>query len=201
MKSTSWILLLSCLIASLAACAAPLPHPDPVAAPPLPPQTTPPPTLPPPAAPVQEAKPGPAPPVPREEPKRDEELFILALRQLSDPLNADPGLARQALATLLTEHPQSKWQEGARTTLRLLNELDTYRQRLLLEYEQSLQVTAEKNNVAKELELLKKELRLLNEKYQTDLTAAQQENEQLKKDLQQLKNLEIQREKREKMLR
>ncbi len=198
MKRQSWILL-SCVVALLAACAAPLPHP--VAAPPLPQQTTPPPPMTPPAAPVQEARPGPAQPTTQEEPRRDEQLFILALRQLADPVNADPGLARQALEALLTEHPQSKWQEGARTTLRLLDELDNYRQRLLLEHEQFTQITAEKNNSAKEIEQLKKELRLLNEKYQTDLTASQQENEQLKKDLQMLKNLEIQREKREKMLR
>src|SRR3989304_2844853 len=50
----------------------------------------------------------------------------------------------------------------------------------------------------KEEELLKKELRLLNEKYQSEVAALQQENDQLKRDLQLLKNLELQLDKREK---
>ena len=50
-------------------------------------------------------------------------------------------------------------------------------------------------------EQLKKDIRLLNEKFQAELTACQQENEQLKKDLQLLKDLEMQLDKREKMLR
>jgi hypothetical protein len=41
----------------------------------------------------------------------------------------------------------------------------------------------------------------LSEKYQAELAELQQENEQLKNDLQLLKNLEIQLDKREKMLR
>jgi hypothetical protein len=41
----------------------------------------------------------------------------------------------------------------------------------------------------------------MSEKYQAALAERQQENEQLKKDLQLLKNLEIQLDRREKMLR
>ena len=52
-----------------------------------------------------------------------------------------------------------------------------------------------------ENEALQKKLRELKEKLQTETTALIQENEKLKKDLQRLKALEIELEKRERMLR
>lgn len=51
------------------------------------------------------------------------------------------------------------------------------------------------------MEGLRDGIRQTEEKYSAELIRLQQENEQLKKDIQQLKNLEIQLEKREKMLR
>jgi len=48
---------------------------------------------------------------------------------------------------------------------------------------------------------LRRELRQLNEKYQEELNRVNQENEQLKRDIRLLKNMEIQRENRERMLR
>jgi phage host-nuclease inhibitor protein Gam len=55
--------------------------------------------------------------------------------------------------------------------------------------------------LAREMEGLRDGIRQTEEKYSAELIRLQQENEQLKKDIQQLKNLEIQLEKREKMLR
>ena len=63
------------------------------------------------------------------------------------------------------------------------------------------QVRAEQARALQENEALKKTVRELTERLQTETTALAQENEQLKKDLQRLKALEIELEKRERMLR
>lgn len=134
--------------------------------------------------------------------KKDEELFLQALRQIAGPFNQEASAtARQTLAALLSDYPQSKWNDAARATLRLIGELDTYRQRLPIEQDMVQKLATDRNRTIQENEQLKKELRLLSAKYQAELAEQQQENEQLKKDLQLLKNLEIQLDRREKMLR
>ncbi|MCK7468279.1 MAG: hypothetical protein MZU91_09285 [Desulfosudis oleivorans] len=55
--------------------------------------------------------------------------------------------------------------------------------------------------LTKEVEGLRDNTRQIEEKYAAEIIRLRQENEQLKNDIQQLKNLELQLEKREKMLR
>jgi hypothetical protein len=186
-----WIVLY-CLVAVLSACTAPL-RPD---------QATPPQTVAPVIVPADEVKASPLGPLVSTETKKDEELFLQAMQQIAGPLNQDASAtARHTLESLLSSYPQSKWNDAARATLRLIGELDTYRHRLPIEQDRVQKLASDRNRTLQEIEQLKKELRLLSEKYQAELAELQQENELLKKDLQLLKNLEIQLDRREKMLR
>lgn len=133
---------------------------------------------------------------------KDEELFIKGLHQLADPANENEYvLARHTLETLLNSYPDSKWRDAARAALRLIGEMDSYHEKLRTEQNMAKKLLADKTRTVQENELLKKELRLLNEKYQSEVASLQQENEQLKGDLQLLKNLELQLDRREKLLR
>jgi hypothetical protein len=192
MNGRHWIVLYS-LVALVGACAAPLP---PVADQARPPQTVIP------AVPADEATSSTFGSLFSTEKRKDEELFLQALHQIAGPLNQETSsIARQKLESLLSDYPQSKLSEAARATLRLIGELDTYRQRLPIEQDIVQKLATDRKRTLQENEQLKKELRLLGEKYQAELAELQQENEQLKKDLQLLKNLEMQLDRREKMLR
>jgi DNA repair ATPase RecN len=193
MKRKHWINI-SFLVALASACAAPLP--------PVADQAQPPPIVAQVIVPVEEPKPHPLGSLFSKEEKKDEELFIQGMQQLAGPSNPDTfAAARQNLEALLNGYPQSKWCDAARTALRLMGELETYRQRLPVEQNLVQKLTTDKNRLLQENEQLKKDIRQLGEKYQTDTSELQQVNDQLKKDLQLLKNLEIQLDRREKTLR
>ena len=139
---------------------------------------------------------------PVDEQAKDEELFLRGLSFLSESLQKnDYSAVKYPLATLINDHPTSKWRDNAYMLLRLIGELESYRDKLCAEGAALDKTLADKAKTLQENEQLKKDIRLLNEKFQAELTACQQENEQLKKDLQLLKNLEMQLDKREKMLR
>ena len=136
------------------------------------------------------------------EQKKDEGLFLQAMHQIEDAFNKGTFTsARQTLGELISSYPQSKWADAAQAALRLMGEVDTYRQRLPIAQDMVQKLTADKNRTLQDNERIKKELRLLSEKYPAELAELQQENEQLKKDLQLLKNLEMQLDRREKTLR
>jgi hypothetical protein len=193
MDRKRWIVLYF-LVAMVGACAAPLP---PVADQARPPQTVT--TV---IVPPDESQSSSFGSLFSTEKKKDEELFRQALHQIAGPLNQETSaVARQNLESLLSDYPQSKWSDAARTILQLIGELDTARQRLFIEQDMVQKLATDRSRALRENEQVKKELRLLSEKYQADLAQLQQENEQLKKDLKLLKNLEIQLDRREKMLR
>jgi hypothetical protein len=193
MDGRLWIFLYL-LVALLGACVAPLP--------PVADQARPPQPVTPAIVTSDDAKSSPLGSLFSTEKKKDEELFLQALHQITGPLNQETSsIARQKLESLLSDYPQSKWSDAARATLRLIGELDTYRQRLPIEQDMVQKLATDRKRTLQENEQLKKELRLLSEKYQAELAELQQENEQLKKDLQLLKNLEMQLDRREKMLR
>jgi len=132
----------------------------------------------------------------------DEALFLQGLSFLSESLQKnDYSAVKYPLATLINDHPKSKWRDNAYMLLRLIGELESYRDKLYAEEAAIDKTLTDKAKTLQENEQLKKDIRLLNEKFQAELTACQQENEQLKKDLQLLKDLEMQLDKREKMLR
>lgn len=99
--------------------------------------------------------------------------------------------AKAKLKLLIADHPQSKWAGTAKALILTIDNLLT------------LQLTVKKELDTANAEKAKwrKDYKYLEEKYQAETVKLQQENEQLKNDLALLKKLEIQLDKREKMLK
>jgi hypothetical protein len=104
---------------------------------------------------------------------------------------ADYAKARASFETLIKNYPTSKWRPLAETLIRLLDDIQSVQARGQSEQEQ----------LKNENERLKKEIQALNGRFHAERSALLQENEQLKKDIELLKKLEVQLDKREKMLR
>ncbi len=139
--------------------------------------------------------------VPSPRSTEDRELFAEGLALLNQPDRPDQAKARAVFASLLDRYPQSKWRAASETFIRLIDEIAVSREegrrdRLLAE-----QMQAERTEAQQQNEALQKKLRELNERLQMEMAALVQENEKLKRDLQRLKALEIELEKRERMLR
>ncbi|MBM4271571.1 MAG: hypothetical protein FJ139_05360 [Deltaproteobacteria bacterium] len=105
--------------------------------------------------------------------------------------NADYEKARAAFDRLVRMHPESRWKHLTEVLIRVIDDVyacrgrsDTGMDRLLRENEQ-----------------LKKNNRVLLEKLNSETAKLIQENDKLKKDIELLKSLEVQLEKRDKMLR
>ena len=132
---------------------------------------------------------------------KDFDLLSEGIALLSRPDRPDPTKARSVFASLLQHQPKSRWRSAAETFIRLIDEAEVSwemnrQEHLLLEKAQS-----EQNRLLKENDHLRKTIRDLTERLQVETAALIQENEQLKKDLQRLKLLEIELQKRERMLR
>ena len=147
----------------------------------------------------------PAPPVEkRVTPPRlteDRNLFAEGLALLNQPDRPEAMKARAVFVSLLEHYPQSRWRPASETFVRLIDDIEASREegrhgRLLAE-----QIREALAGVMQENEALKKEVRELTEKLQKETTAFVQENEKLKRDIKRLKELEIELEKRERMLR
>ena len=129
----------------------------------------------------------------------DKDLYARALESLNnDPDKPDFRAARESLVRLLDDHPKSRWADSARTVIRLIDERSLFEQR---RDEDRQQRTREDAKWTRDLAALKEQLQAQEEKYLAELARLKQENEKLHLDLQQLRNLEVQLEKREKMLR
>jgi hypothetical protein len=113
----------------------------------------------------------------------------------------DYNAARTKLEFLLQEHPQSKWAGNARGLIRTIDKLLVLQTKVQSDKNALQKISAEKTKLFRENETLKKDNKHLAEKLQTETVRLQQENEQLKNDIALLKKLEIQLEKREKMLK
>jgi hypothetical protein len=118
----------------------------------------------------------------------DVDIFYQGISYLGDKEKAvDYAKARAAFNELLNTYPKSKWRGLAETFIRLI---DTDVQLIEKAKEDNAKLLKENEQVKKDnRRLLEETVKLI------------QENEQLKKDIQLLKSLEVQLEKREKMLR
>jgi len=155
-------------------------------------------------------------PVPPPRSTEDRDLFAEGLALLNQPDRPDAVKARAVFVSLLERYPQSRWRLAAETFIRLIDEIaasrkEKRRDRLLAEQVRAEQVRAEQVRAEQlraewavamqENEALQKKLREQTEKLQKEMMSLAQENEKLRKDLQRLKALEIELEKRERMLR
>jgi len=129
----------------------------------------------------------------------DRDLFEEALSYLSNQ-QKEPNYkeARLRLEKLVREHPDGKWTPAAGALIACIQKIAELQNQLRLDKQRA---QSDHGKLAREIEGLRDGIRQTEEKYSAELIRLQQENEQLKKDIQQLKNLEIQLEKREKMLR
>lgn len=107
---------------------------------------------------------------------------------------ADYAKAREIFTVFMKTYPQSKWRPLAETFIHLLDAIEFLQAKGLSE--QGLAETLKQDN-----ERLKKDLQVLGSKFQAERDSLLQENEKLKKDMELLKQLEVQLDKREKMLR
>jgi len=104
---------------------------------------------------------------------------------------ADYEKARVSFENLVNRYPQSRWRFLAETFLRLLDELQSARTGLQSEMDQ----------MKSENEQLNREIQALNDRFRAEHALLLQENEKLKQDMELLKKLEVQLDRREKMLR
>ncbi len=107
---------------------------------------------------------------------------------------ADYAKARETFAGLTKSYPQSKWRPLAETFIQLIDAIASLQVKNL-----SVLELAEK--LQQDNEWLKKDIQALGNRFQADRDNLLLENEQLKKDMELLKKLEVQLDKRGKMLR
>jgi len=114
---------------------------------------------------------------------------------------ADYTGARKIFETLVQKYPDSKWRRQVELWLDHLDVLARLEEKLKTCQQKVEDGQSAQSRLQQENEQLRREFRQLNEKYQEELNRVNQENEQLKRDIRLLKNMEIQRENRERMLR
>jgi hypothetical protein len=131
----------------------------------------------------------------------ERDLLLDGVVLLNLPERPDPEKARSIFLSLIQRYPWSRWRPTAEAFIRLIDERDAFMEmsrqdRLLVDKSKE-----ERSRVLQENDHLKMTVRELTEKLQSETAVLTQENEQLKRDIQRLKALEIELQKRERMLR
>jgi hypothetical protein len=114
---------------------------------------------------------------------------------------ADYGKARQLFDQLIRGYPQSKWRSYAETYRQLLDDVNVAFDRASIAHADAKKTQTEMEALRLSLEQVKKSNRLLQEKVNTETARLLQENEQLRSDLQRLKQLEIDLQRRDRSSR
>ncbi len=129
------------------------------------------------------------------------DLFYEGISYLNRGGQPDPDLARKSFVAFLQRHPQTRLRSVTESFIRLIDDGAALRETSRQERLQTERLQAERARLHQENEQLKKTVRELTEKLRADTSSLTQENEQLRKDLQRLKALDIELEKRDRMLR
>ena len=128
----------------------------------------------------------------------DEVIFYQGISYLGDnEKSAEYAKAKAAFAEVLKTYPKSKWRGLSETFIRLIDIEQLYEEQCRTDLQFIERAKEENTRLLKENEQVKKD----NHRMLEETAKLIQENEQLKKDIQLLKSLEVQLEKREKMLR
>jgi hypothetical protein len=128
----------------------------------------------------------------------DRDIFNQGMTYLGNQEQAaDYAKARSTFDKLLKGYPDSKWRNISGMLIRLIDDIESCKEKSNAEILLLDKAKEEKAKLLRENEQLKKESRRLLE----ETVKFVQENDQLKKDIERLKSLEVQLEKREKMLR
>jgi Txe/YoeB family toxin of Txe-Axe toxin-antitoxin module len=131
----------------------------------------------------------------------ERDLFLDGVSLLNLPDRPDPEKARSVFVSLIQRYPESRWRSAAEAFIRLIDEKDAFLEANRQDHLLIGQIQWEKTKALQENDRLKKTIRELTEKLQSETAALTQENEKLKKDIRRLKALEIELEKRDKALR
>jgi uncharacterized lipoprotein YmbA len=131
----------------------------------------------------------------------DQDIFSRGLSLLARTDGPNQAEARLVFVSLLERYPQSRWRPAAETLVRLIDEGQAMREARRQDRALIDQTLTEKEWLLQENDRLKKTVRELTDKLQAEMAGLSQENEQLRKDLKRLKDLDIELEKRERMLR
>jgi hypothetical protein len=132
----------------------------------------------------------------------DTALFQQSITLLGAPGKpADYDKARASFDQLIRLFPKSKWRPYADSYLKLLDELKANSDKAMADRLAARKAKTETDDLRLSLDQSKKAHRLLQEKMQTDMARVQQENEQLKNDIQRLKQLEVDLQRRERSLK
>jgi len=135
-------------------------------------------------------------------PSSDADIMKEALVYLSSKEGGpNYNLARAKLALLIAQYPQSKWVLSAQNLIQTINNLLALQIKIQEEKLALDKANADKSKLVRENETIKKNYKALEERHQTETVKLQNENEQLKNNMALLKKLEIESEKREKMLK
>jgi len=129
------------------------------------------------------------------------DLFLDGVSFLNLPDRPDPEKARSVFVSLIQRYPESRWCSAAEAFIRLIDEKDAFLEANRQDHLLIGQIQWEKTKALQENDRLKKTIRELTEKLQSETAALTQKNEKLKKDIRRLKDLEIELEKRDKALR
>jgi hypothetical protein len=153
--------------------------------------------------PVARAVPPVAPPAPGTAPLLfpDRDLLLQGIALLGRAERPDPPEARKVFALLVENHPGSRWRPAAEALIRLIDAEESARENARQERHLKEKALAERSRALQEIEQLKRTVRELTERLQAETAVLAQENEQLKNDIQRLKALEIELQKRERILR
>ncbi|MGA2332242.1 MAG: hypothetical protein ABSG75_10810 [Syntrophales bacterium] len=128
----------------------------------------------------------------------DVDIFYQGISYLGDKEKAaDYAKARATFNEVLNTYPKSKWRGLSETFIRLIDMEQLYEETCRTDVQFIEKAKEDNARLLKEIEQARKDNRRLLE----ETAKMIQENEQLKKDIQLLKSLEVQLEKREKMLR
>lgn len=114
---------------------------------------------------------------------------------------ADYGKARRLFDQLIRVYPQSKWRSYAETYRQLLDDVKVASDRASMVETEAKKTRTETEALRLSLEQAKKSNRLLQEKMNAETARILQENEQLRSDLQRLKQLEIDLQRRDRSVR
>lgn len=129
----------------------------------------------------------------------DTELMIEILSIINNnEKEPDYEEVRICLESFVAQYPKSEWVAPARALIVTLNKMTVLQAALISEKNRS---EVDHAKLSKELNAARDGIRKREEEHSSETARLQQENDQLKKDIEQLKNLEIRLEKRGKRLR
>lgn len=140
-------------------------------------------------------------PDPASPPVADCDLLTAGGAFLNQADGPEMAKARGVFAGLIERYPRGRCRAAAEAFIRLIDEITALRQESRWDRLMTEQIRTERTGAMRENEALNRKVQELTETLLKETAALAQENERLKRDLGRLKALEMELEKRERLLR